>query len=38
MLTYLQEYNATITVHEDEHPFVECATFADDYKYHGHAW
>lgn len=38
MLTYLAEYNATLTTHEDMHPFVECSTWADDYKYHGHAW
>ena len=23
---------------EDKHPFVECATFADNIKYHGGGW
>ena len=38
MLTYLGEYDPTYTTHEDEHAFVECATFADDFKYHGEGW
>ncbi len=38
MLTYLQDYSADLTSHEDDHAFVECATFADDYKYHGEGW
>ena len=38
MLTYLKVYNATLTVGEENHPFVETATFADDIKYHGGAW
>lgn len=38
MLTYLADYNATLTVGEVDHPFVESATFADDIKYHGGAW
>ena len=25
-------------VREDKHPFTECATFADDIKYHGGGW
>lgn len=25
-------------MHESEHAFVECATFADDYKYNGEGW
>ena len=32
-------YNSTIdTTHEGDHAFVECATFADDNKYHGEMW
>jgi hypothetical protein len=38
MLTYLAAFNATLTVGELDHPFVEAATFADDIKYHGGAW
>ena len=38
MLTYLADYDPDFTTHEDEHAFVECATFADDYKYHGEMW
>lgn len=38
MLTYLGEYDPTFTTHELDHAFVECATFADDFKYHGEAW
>jgi hypothetical protein len=38
MLTYLAAYNASLTVGELDHPFVEAATFADDIKYHGGAW
>ena len=38
MLTYLAGYNATLTVGEVDHPYVESATFADDIKYHGGAW
>jgi hypothetical protein len=38
MLTYLAAYNASLTLGELDHPFVEAATFADDIKYHGGAW
>ena len=38
LLKTLEEYNATLTSHELDHPFVEAATFADDIKYHGGAW
>jgi len=38
MLSYLGAYNSTFTQYEGDHPFVECATFADDWKYHGEAW
>ena len=38
MLTYLADYDPDFTTHEDEHAFVETATFADDYKYHGEGW
>lgn len=38
LLKTLEAYNATLTYREVNHPFVECATFADDIKYHGGAW
>lgn len=38
LLKVLEVYNATLTVNELNHPFVEAATFADDIKYHGGAW
>jgi hypothetical protein len=38
ILKPLEEYNATLTYREGDHAFVECATFADDIKYHGGAW
>ena len=38
MLGYLADYDSEMTTHEDKHAFVECATFADDYKYHGEGW
>ena len=38
MLQYLRDSDADLTSHEDMHNFVECATFADDIKYHGGAW
>lgn len=38
MLEYLKNYDASLTAGEADHPFVECATFADDIKYHGGAW
>jgi len=38
MLSYLEEEDPELTYREVDHPFVECATFADDVKYHGHAW
>ena len=37
-LNYLTVYNATLTIGEGNYPYVECATFADDIKYHGGAW
>jgi hypothetical protein len=37
-LSYLTTYNASLTTGEGNYPFVECATFADDIKYHGGAW
>ena len=38
MLKTLRDYDPTLTSHELNHPFVECATFADDIKYNGGAW
>lgn len=38
MLGHLKAYDASLTAGEADHPFVECATFADDIKYHGGAW
>jgi hypothetical protein len=38
MLQYLRVSDPELTSHEDAHSFVECATFADDIKYHGGAW
>lgn len=38
MLSYLEDYDPELTYREVDHPFVECATFADDIKYHGGAW
>ena len=38
MLTYLQVADPDMTTHEDKHALVECATFADDLKYHGEGW
>ena len=38
LLKYLGESDPDFVTHEDKHAFVECATFADDYKYHGEAW
>lgn len=38
MLQYLRDYDPVLTSHENNHPFVECATFADDIKYNGGAW
>ena len=38
LLTYFAEYDPTEVTHELDHAFVECATFADDTKYHGEAW
>jgi len=34
----LTAYNSSLTPGENDHPYVECATFADDIKYHGGAW
>ena len=38
MLAHLKEFDPSLTAGEADHPFVECATFADDIKYHGGAW
>lgn len=38
MLATLHKSDPDLTENEDTHSFVECATFADDVKYHGHAW
>ena len=38
MLTYLKVADPDMTDHEADHGFVECATFADDEKYHGEMW
>jgi hypothetical protein len=38
MLQSLRDYDPVLTSHENLHPFVECATFADDIKYNGGAW
>ena len=38
MLTYLTDYDSSMTTHEKDHAFVETATFADDLKYHGEMW
>merc|ERR1712051_352035 len=37
-MKYLGEYNSTFVQYEDKHAFVESATFADDFKYHGEMW
>jgi len=38
LLTYFAAYAPEDVTHESNHTFVECATFADDMKYHGEAW
>ena len=38
MLTYLKRYYPDITDNEDNHPFTECATFADDIKGQGYSF
>ena len=39
MLQYLWDAEGSdLMPYEDTHHFVEAATFADDIKYHGHAW
>ena len=38
MLMYLWDSDPSLMPYEDTHHFVEAATFADDIKYHGHAW
>ena len=38
MLQFLRTADPILTSHEDKYPFVECATFADDIKYHGGGW
>ena len=35
VLSTLETTDASLTKHEKNHPFVECATFADDFKYNG---
>ena len=35
---YLWDSDPDLIPYEDTHHFVESATFADDIKYHGHAW
>lgn len=37
ILSHLHKSNPELVV-EDKHPFVECATFADNIKYHGGGW
>lgn len=31
-------YDPELVYREDMYPYIECATFADDIKYHGGAW
>ena len=38
MLTYFADFDPEEVSHEADHAFVECATFADDMKYHGEGW
>jgi len=38
VLQSLRDSDPELTYREVNEPFVECATFADDIKYHGHAW
>ena len=38
MLMYLWDSDPDLMPYEKDHHFVESATFADDIKYHGHAW
>ena len=38
ILSYLMESDPELVYHENDHSFVECATFADDIKYHGGGW
>ena len=38
MLSVLKSTDPDIVTHEDQHPFIESATFADDIKYHGGMW
>jgi len=38
MLSYLTAYDPYLTAKELDHPFVECATFADDIKYGSGSW
>lgn len=35
ILSTLDKYDEKLTKNEGKHVFVECATFADDFKYHG---
>ena len=38
LLAYLRDADPDLCYEDGDHPFVECATFADDIKYHGGAW
>lgn len=38
MLSFLKESHPSITESEGDHPFVECATFADEIKGEGYSW
>jgi len=38
LLAILKEDDAYIVQKEGDHPMVECATFADDIKWHGGKW
>jgi len=37
-LKYLQDFDPELVYREDMYPYIECATFADDIKYHGGGW
>jgi hypothetical protein len=38
ILAILKKDDGYIVKNEDKHPMVECATFADDIKWHGGRW
>ena len=38
LLKYLEDDDPDTTVKEGDYPLVECATWADDIKYHGGMW